>query len=61
MSFETSARFLTITEAAAALRVSTATVFRLVAGGELPAVRDGASVLVQRSYLERRLATHGAS
>lgn len=58
---ETSTRFLTINEVAAALRVSTATVFRLVAGGELPALRDGGSVLVRRDHLERRVAAQGAA
>lgn len=57
-SLERPARFLTITEAAARLRVSTATVYRLVAGGELPAVRDGGSVLVRSDHVERHDATH---
>jgi excisionase family DNA binding protein len=53
---ETPARYLTITEAAAALRVSTATVFRLVTGGDLPARRVGSGYLVRDDDVERRLA-----
>jgi excisionase family DNA binding protein len=52
---ETPARFLTITQAATALRVSTATVFRLVTSGDLPARREGATYLVREDHIERRL------
>ncbi len=40
------ARFLTIAEVAAKMRVSKMTVYRLVHGGELPAVRVGRSFRV---------------
>jgi excisionase family DNA binding protein len=39
-------RFLTVAEVAAAMRVSKMTVYRLVHGGELPAVRVGRSFRV---------------
>jgi excisionase family DNA binding protein len=56
MPHETPARFLAITEAAAALHVSTATVFRLVTSGDLPARRVGNGYLVHEGDVERRLA-----
>lgn len=39
-------RFLTVAEVASAMRVSKMTVYRLVHGGELPAVRVGRSFRV---------------
>ncbi len=39
-------RFLTVSEVAAIMRVSKMTVYRLVHGGELPAVRVGRSFRV---------------
>ena len=39
-------RFLTVAEVAAVMRVSKMTVYRLVHGGELPAVRVGRSFRV---------------
>jgi excisionase family DNA binding protein len=39
-------RFLTVAEAAAAMRVSKMTIYRLVHSGELPAVRNGRSFRV---------------
>ena len=39
-------RFLTVAEVAAVMRVSKMTVYRLVHGGELPAVRVGRSLRV---------------
>ena len=49
------AQFLTIAEVAAKMRVSKMTVYRLVHGGELPAVRVGRSFRVPepagRDYL----------
>jgi excisionase family DNA binding protein len=54
-------RFLTVAEVAAAMRVSKMTVYRLVHGGELPAVRVGRSFRVpeqavsdylQKAYFE---------
>ena len=42
---------LTPNEAAAALRVSTKTVYRLIARGELPAARVGSQLRVERASL----------
>ena len=51
------AKFLTIAEVAATMRVSKMTVYRLVHNGELPAVRVGRSFRVTEkdvnAYLER--------
>ena len=58
------AKFLTVAEVAAMMRVSKMTVYRLVHNGELPAVRVGRSFRVReedaneylrKSYLQRRL------
>ena len=50
-------KFLTIAEVAAVMRVSKMTVYRLVHGGELPAVRVGRSFRVSEkdvnNYIER--------
>lgn len=50
-------RFLTIAEVASMMRVSKMTVYRLVHGGDLPAVRVGRSFRVTEkdvnAYLER--------
>jgi len=50
-------KFLTIAEVAAVMRVSNMTVYRLVHGGELPAVRVGRSFRVSEkdvnNYIER--------
>ena len=50
-------KFLTIAEVAAVMRVSKMTVYRLVHGGELPAVRVGRSFRVSEKdvndYIER--------
>jgi len=55
--------FLTVSEVAAALRVSNMTVYRLVSAGELPAVRVGRSVRLRRDevdeYLSGRLIKAG--
>jgi excisionase family DNA binding protein len=56
MQREAPARYLTITDVAAALHVSTATVFRLVTSGDLPARRVGSGYLVRGEDVERRLA-----
>ncbi len=51
------AKFLTIAEVATMMRVSKMTVYRLVHGGELPAVRVGRSFRVTEkdvnAYLQR--------
>lgn len=46
------APFLTIAEVADRMRVSKMTVYRLVHGGELPAVRFGRSFRVQQSAVD---------
>lgn len=50
-------KFLTIAEVAAVMRVSKMTVYRLVHGGELPAVRVGRSFRVSEKdandYLQK--------
>jgi excisionase family DNA binding protein len=48
-------RFLTVAEVAAAMRVSKMTVYRLVHGGELPAVRVGRSFRVPADAVEEYL------
>ena len=47
--------FLTVAEVAARMRVSKMTVYRLVHGGELPAVRVGRSFRVQESDVDEYL------
>jgi excisionase family DNA binding protein len=49
------ARFLTVAEVAATMRVSKMTVYRLVHGGTLPAVRVGRSFRVRESSVEEYL------
>ncbi|MFC5285925.1 helix-turn-helix domain-containing protein [Actinokineospora guangxiensis] len=53
----TSVQFLTVAEVATIMRVSKMTVYRLVHGGELPAVRVGKSFRVPEQavhdYLEK--------
>ena len=44
--------FMTVVEVAAALRVSRATIYRLVHGGVLPAVQVGKSVRVSRAAVD---------
>ena len=46
---------LTVAEVAAAMRVSNMTVYRLIKGGELPAVRVGKNYRLRESDLERFL------
>ena len=48
-------RFLTVAEVASVMRVSKMTVYRLVHGGELPAVRVGRSFRVQESDVDEYL------
>jgi excisionase family DNA binding protein len=49
-------RFMTVSEVATSLRVSTMTVYRLINSGELPAARIGRSFRVRTEDLERYLA-----
>jgi excisionase family DNA binding protein len=46
---------LTVSEVAAAMRVSNMTVYRLIKGGELPAVRVGTNYRIREDDLERFL------
>jgi excisionase family DNA binding protein len=46
---------LTVAEVAAAMRVSNMTVYRLIKGGELAAVRVGKNYRIRESDLERFL------
>ena len=48
-------KFLTVAEVAAAMRVSKMTVYRLVHGGELPAVRVGRSFRVTEADVNEYL------
>lgn len=50
------ARFMTVGEVAAVLRVSTMTVYRLINSGELPAVRIGRSFRLRPEDLDDYLA-----
>lgn len=50
-----SGRLLTVAEVASAMRVSNMTVYRLIKGGELPAVRVGKSYRLRESDLQRFL------
>jgi excisionase family DNA binding protein len=50
-----SGAFLTVAEVAAAMRVSTMTVYRLIKSGELAAVRVGHHYRIRESDLERYL------
>jgi len=52
-----SARFLTAAEVAGLLRVSTMTVYRLIKGGQLAAVRVGKSYRVSEDDVDRFLAS----
>jgi excisionase family DNA binding protein len=51
-------RFMTVSEVAASLRVSTMTVYRLINGGELPAARIGRSFRVRSEDLDTFVADH---
>ena len=50
-------RFLTVAEVASIMRVSKMTVYRLVHGGELPAVRVGRSFRVPEDPVHTYLST----
>jgi excisionase family DNA binding protein len=49
-------RFMTVSEVAAVLRVSSMTVYRLINAGQLPAVRIGRSFRVPAEELDGYLA-----
>jgi excisionase family DNA binding protein len=48
--------FLTVSEVAASLRVSTMTVYRLINAGQLPAVRVGRSYRLREEDVDKYLA-----
>ena len=50
------ARFLTVSEVAGLLRVSTMTVYRLIKAGQLASVRVGKSYRVREDDVDRYLA-----
>jgi len=50
-------RFLTVAEVASIMRVSKMTVYRLVHGGDLPAVRVGRSFRVPEDAVHKYLRT----
>jgi excisionase family DNA binding protein len=55
--FDTRARFLTVAEVAAMMRVSTMTVYRLIKAGELASVRVGKSYRIKEDDVDRYLAS----
>ncbi|MGH3441711.1 MAG: helix-turn-helix domain-containing protein [Nitriliruptorales bacterium] len=48
-------RLLTVSEVADALRVSNMTVYRLIKGGDLPAIRVGKNYRIRRTDLDQYL------
>ncbi len=52
------ARYLTVAEVAAVLRVSTMTVYRLIKADELPAIRVGRSYRLLEADVDRYLSRH---
>jgi len=50
-------RLLTVAEVAAVMRVSNMTVYRLIKGGELPAIRVGKNYRVRESHVDAYLST----
>ena len=55
--FDTRARFLTVAEVAALMRVSTMTVYRLIKAGELASVRVGKSYRIKEEDVDRYLVS----
>jgi excisionase family DNA binding protein len=53
---DTRARFLTVAEVAALMRVSTMTVYRLIRAGELASVRVGKSYRLREDDVDRYLS-----
>jgi len=51
-----SGNLLTVSEVAHAMRVSNMTVYRLIKGGDLPAVRVGKNYRIREAEVERYLA-----
>ena len=52
-------RFLTVTEVAEVMRVSTMTVYRMVHSGEVPAIRFGRSFRIPESAVAQWLSSSG--
>ncbi|HZD79886.1 MAG TPA: helix-turn-helix domain-containing protein [Actinomycetota bacterium] len=48
-------RLLTVAEVAATMRVSTMTVYRMIKGGELPAIRVGKNYRIRESDVDQYL------
>ena len=61
MSTSTTASLLSAAETAQILRVSRATVYRLINAGELPAHRIGGSLRIDRDELRDYIATAAAT
>lgn len=53
---ESQSKFVTVAEVASELRVSNMTVYRLIQGGQLPAVRVGRSYRIRSGDFDRYLA-----
>ena len=53
--WETGDRLLTVAEVAGTMRVSNMTVYRLIKGGDLPALRVGKNYRVRESEVDRYL------
>ena len=49
-------RLLTVAEVAATMRVSNMTVYRLIKGGEIPALRVGKNYRIRESDVDRYLS-----
>jgi excisionase family DNA binding protein len=52
---------VTVPEAAALLRLSRATIYRMLARGDLPSVKQGAARRIPRTALEAWVARHSAA
>lgn len=50
-------RFMTVAEVAGLMRVSTMTVYRLIKGGDLPAVRVGKSYRIRETDVDTYLSS----
>jgi excisionase family DNA binding protein len=56
-----SSGLLTVSEVAAAMRVSNMTVYRLIKNGDLPAVRVGKNYRIREADVERYLTTRSVN
>lgn len=55
MAHRAGPRFMTVTEVAELMRVSKMTVYRLIHGGEMPAIRVGKSFRVPESAVQQMI------